>query len=233
VTVPCARPPRRIRATGPRKTIWDSGPYAGYPDDPDLQLTWFLDQALAVRQMHVAAGETTYGQDPGGYGEWAADVERPAEQYRYRYQLHLDEARGLIGPDCAGLPTTPPPPPPSPPPPAPPADIAIFSGSPKSLRISGSGRFTFQFAATPGRAGKIALTSTKRIRFGTRKRKLKLAAKSFTAQANGDARVKFKLSASKLRALKRAHSVRLAVSVTVGTSTFAAKLKLKAPKHPA
>ena len=32
--------------------------------------------------------------DPTHYGEWIADVERPAAQYRGRYQVRLDEARG-------------------------------------------------------------------------------------------------------------------------------------------
>src|SRR6185312_8656326 len=30
------------------------------------------------------------------FGNWIADVERPAEQYRGRYQLRLDEANGLL-----------------------------------------------------------------------------------------------------------------------------------------
>ncbi len=34
--------------------------------------------------------------DPHQYGEWIADVERPAEQYRGRYQLRLDEAQALL-----------------------------------------------------------------------------------------------------------------------------------------
>jgi hypothetical protein len=34
--------------------------------------------------------------DPCQFGEWIADVERPAEQHRSRYQLKLDEARGLL-----------------------------------------------------------------------------------------------------------------------------------------
>jgi hypothetical protein len=34
--------------------------------------------------------------DPRQYGEWIADVERPAAQYRGRYQLQLDEARALL-----------------------------------------------------------------------------------------------------------------------------------------
>jgi hypothetical protein len=85
---------------GMRRSIWDTGAYAGFPTRPELQLTWFLDQAIAVRTARVAAGDTAFGTDPGMWGEWIADVERPAEQFRGLYQLRLDEARGLI-PPCA------------------------------------------------------------------------------------------------------------------------------------
>ena len=40
--------------------------------------------------------------DPKQFGEWIADVERPAEQYRGRYQLRLDEANGLLAKLGAG-----------------------------------------------------------------------------------------------------------------------------------
>jgi hypothetical protein len=40
--------------------------------------------------------------DPNKWGDWIADVERPAEEYRGRYQLRLDEARQLLGPDAPG-----------------------------------------------------------------------------------------------------------------------------------
>jgi len=59
----------------------------GYADRPELQLDWFLDHAEAVGGRR---------NDPSGYGEWIADVERPAEQYRGRYQERLDEARELL-----------------------------------------------------------------------------------------------------------------------------------------
>lgn len=76
-----------------RLAIWNSGPYLGYATNPDLQLHWFIDQALIVREQWLAAGlELT----ESGWGEWIADVERPAEQYRGRYQLRLDGARELL-----------------------------------------------------------------------------------------------------------------------------------------
>jgi hypothetical protein len=99
-----------------RTGVWDRGPYAGFPDHPDLQLTWFLDQALAVRQRAVAGGDATFGKDPSRWGEWIADVERPAEQFRGRYQLRLDEATALaactdVPPPPTTAPETPTPPP--------------------------------------------------------------------------------------------------------------------------
>ena len=77
-----------------RLGTWNEGAYAGYPERGELQLKWFLDQAVAVKQQRVAAGRPV--DDPAGYGEWVADVERPAAQYRGRYQLRLADARDLL-----------------------------------------------------------------------------------------------------------------------------------------
>jgi hypothetical protein len=83
-----------------RLGIWNQGKYAGYPDEPDLQLQWFVDYATQARQARIAAGRPDPLLDETMWGDWVADVLRPAEQYRYRYQLRLVEARGLIGPPC-------------------------------------------------------------------------------------------------------------------------------------
>jgi cell wall-associated NlpC family hydrolase len=77
-----------------RTSVWDEGAYKGYAGRPDLQLQWFLDRAEAVKQQRLAAGLSV--DDPRQYGDWIADVERPADQYRGRYQLRLDEARALL-----------------------------------------------------------------------------------------------------------------------------------------
>jgi hypothetical protein len=74
-----------------RVSIWNQGPYAGYPDRPELQLRWFIDHALAERASHPGLARA-----PETYGEWIANVERPAEQYRGLYQRHLPEARRLL-----------------------------------------------------------------------------------------------------------------------------------------
>ena len=63
---------------------------------PELQAKWFIDQALAVKKQRIAAGDANFGKDPSKWGEWIADIERPAAQYRYRYQLQLDAARQLL-----------------------------------------------------------------------------------------------------------------------------------------
>ena len=76
-----------------RVGIWNTGDYAGYPERPELQLDWFLDHAKAVKAQRVAGGLPI---DPEHYGEWIADIERPAAEYRGRYQLRLDEAQRLL-----------------------------------------------------------------------------------------------------------------------------------------
>jgi hypothetical protein len=77
-----------------RLGTWNRGEYAGYPDKPELQLQWFLDRALEVKQQRVADGRSV--TDPSQYGEWIADIERPAEAFRGRYQLRLDEASAML-----------------------------------------------------------------------------------------------------------------------------------------
>jgi hypothetical protein len=74
-----------------RQSVWNFGPYAGYLDRPGRQLRWFIDHALAVR-----AGDPALAGDPGRWGEWAANIEQPAAQYRFRYQLQLENARALL-----------------------------------------------------------------------------------------------------------------------------------------
>jgi hypothetical protein len=79
-----------------RTGIWDEGPYQGFQQKPELQLKWFIDHALAVKKDRLAAGNRDFLHDSSKWGDWIADVERPAEEYRGRYQLRLDEARQLL-----------------------------------------------------------------------------------------------------------------------------------------
>ncbi len=77
-----------------RVGIWNQGDYAGFPDKPELQVKWFLDNAESVKKARIASGKPI--DDPNSYGDWIADVERPAEQYRGRYQTKLAEAQDLL-----------------------------------------------------------------------------------------------------------------------------------------
>jgi cell wall-associated NlpC family hydrolase len=79
-----------------RVSVWDSGPYAGYRQNPDLQLKWFIDHAVAIRQKRIAEGLPDPANDPNGYGTWIADVEQPYEAYRGRYAEHLQEAQAMV-----------------------------------------------------------------------------------------------------------------------------------------
>ncbi len=82
------------------REIFGSGAYAGFPDRPELQIEWFTETAVAVRERRLATGKPDPIADELTWGEWIADVERPAPQYRSRYQLHLAEARALLGSGC-------------------------------------------------------------------------------------------------------------------------------------
>jgi hypothetical protein len=79
-----------------RGSVWDAGEYAGFSEKPELQMKWFMDQAIAIKKRRLDEGLTSFGTDPSGFGEWIADVERPAEQYRGRYQERLERARELL-----------------------------------------------------------------------------------------------------------------------------------------
>lgn len=84
---------------GMHRTL-NSGPYRGFPRDPELQLRWFTDSAVRVRQHAIANGDESFGKDDQGYGLWVADVERPAPHNRSGYQRHLEEARELLDRSC-------------------------------------------------------------------------------------------------------------------------------------
>ena len=85
-----------------RVGIWNQGEYEGFPEKPELQAKWFLDTAEEVKEQRISRGQPV--DDPSQFGEWIADVERPAEQYRGRYQLRLDEAKGLLSKAAASAP---------------------------------------------------------------------------------------------------------------------------------
>ena len=79
----------------------NSGDYRGFPRRPELQVKWFIDTASLVRQRVVAELKSDPAADPSSFGEWIADVERPAPRNRSGYQPHLEEARRLVAGKCA------------------------------------------------------------------------------------------------------------------------------------
>jgi len=78
----------------------NTGDYRGFKRNPDLQLRWFLDTAVIVRQREIVEGDEGYGSDTGSYGIWVADVERPARENRDGYQPYFDDADGLLTESC-------------------------------------------------------------------------------------------------------------------------------------
>ncbi|MEA2364308.1 MAG: hypothetical protein QOD71_3453 [Thermoleophilaceae bacterium] len=78
----------------------NKGDYRGFPRNPELQLRWFLDTAVIVRQREIAEGEEDFGSSPDGYGVWIADVERPTPENRKGYQPYFDDADALLTESC-------------------------------------------------------------------------------------------------------------------------------------
>lgn len=86
-----------------RTSIWNKGAYAGYLRKPDLQMKWFTDQAIAVRNYYKSNGKGDPAASSKTYGVWIADIERPAARYRGRYQLRLADAQKLVAATCVDL----------------------------------------------------------------------------------------------------------------------------------
>jgi hypothetical protein len=82
---------------------WNTGAYRGYPHNPELQLRWFTDHAVLVRQRRIADGDAGFGADESRWGHWIGSVENPGRPAAAHYQRRLEEARALVGGDC--LPT--------------------------------------------------------------------------------------------------------------------------------
>jgi hypothetical protein len=193
-----------------RVSIWDRGEYAGYPANPPLQLRWFIDQAIAVRASRLTS-DPGYGATEDRWGEWIADVERPAEQFRYRYQLRLQEARGLIGAGCTPDGTVPPPPPPLPPPDlvAPEPSLGRARPMPRLRGVTIAVTCPAE-SCTVSASGRISLSGAARIfRLSSRPR-------SLAAGASGRLTLRFgsRLRAALTRHKGRGRHVRAALTVT-------------------
>jgi hypothetical protein len=80
--------------------LWNVDRYRGYADDPNLQLRWFTDHAVLVRQRAIAEGDSEFGRDPLTWGRWAGIVENPGAPAVSHYQRRLEEAQALVAGDC-------------------------------------------------------------------------------------------------------------------------------------
>lgn len=80
--------------------FWNAGDYRGYPRNPELQLRWFADHAVLVRQRKIAEGDADFGRDEADWGRWVGIVENPGRPAVAHYARRLDEAKALVGGDC-------------------------------------------------------------------------------------------------------------------------------------
>jgi hypothetical protein len=109
-----------------------------------------------------------------------------------------------------------------------PADVS-FAASPKKRRVSNKGSFKYSFAVGAPGSGKISLTSTKKVKLGSRKTRLKIPGKVYTAAEPGKVGIKLKFSPRSLRALEHVKKLRFEVTVTFGSGRFTTTVKMRAP----
>jgi hypothetical protein len=198
-----------------RLGIWNQGEYAGFPTNPPLQLKWFVDQALAVKAARLTA-DPFYGATQDRWGEWVADVERPAQQFRYRYQLRLPEARGLIGAGC--VPDGALPPPGSPP--APPLDLV--APEPRLGRVRPLRRFRGLTVRVTCPSESCAVTATARISLPGAARVYRLSSRPRSLEAGATAPLTLRFGRQLRTALarhkRRGRHARARLTVTAGDS---------------
>jgi hypothetical protein len=179
-----------------RRSIWDSGRYAGFPTHPPLQLAWFRDQAKVFGARRAAMGIDN--ADPSTWGDWVADVLRPPPQLRGRYQLRLAEAQALIIVGCS-------------PPRA--ADLV-----PPRVAVGGAARQSARARAVMLRVRCVTeacwLHARGTVMIDARGRRLALGRASASAATGRTAVLRLRLPLSARRALRHGHAVRATIIVT-------------------
>jgi Ca2+-binding RTX toxin-like protein len=91
---------------------------------------------------------------------------------------------------------------------------ASFAGSKRSVTVSRTGRFSYSLRAGARLAGKAVFRSVKKVRTSRRAR-VTLATKSFTAPSSGKVTLKIKLSRKALATLRRNRTIKSKVTVTL------------------
>jgi subtilisin-like proprotein convertase family protein len=107
-----------------------------------------------------------------------------------------------------------------------PSVVTSLSGLTRNATLNARNVFTFAFFATPGLRGSIRFTipkhgKTRAIAFGRR---------SFTVPQSGRVRLATRVGGRALAQLRRRHTIRVAVTVVLGGTSFTRSVTLSAPK---
>jgi hypothetical protein len=205
-----------------RLGIWNQGQYAGYATNPDLQLKWFVDQAIAVNQARVASGLPAYGSEPNLWGEWDADVLRPVAQYRGRYQLRLAEASDLVAAGCATAAGVPPPPTATPTSPAQraPTNAPVLNVTAKRVQDALDRGGIVVEASCPAEACSVQARGTLSLARTSKVYRIKSAIRRLPRGGKTKLKIRFtaKVRRALTRALEKRKRVRARISVTASDS---------------
>ena len=85
-----------------RKSVWDRGATPASRRTRGSRPSGSSTPRSRSSGSGSRAGDADFGSDPRKWGEWIADVERPAAQYRGRYQPMLEKARRAAALTAAG-----------------------------------------------------------------------------------------------------------------------------------
>ena len=96
------------------------------------------------------------------------------------------------------------------------------------MKVNAKRVFTLKFGGTAGQAGRVTLKTVKAV--AAAKRKLVVATKSFTIPATGRVALKLKLTRKGMKVLRRLKRLPVSAKVTLGATTAARRVTLRAPR---
>src|SRR5262245_35060246 len=89
---------RSVRPSHDHWSDWDAGNALYNTASLRSELSSISTTQVLTRVL--IRGDADFGSDPLTYGDWIADVERPAERFRGRYQLRLNAHALLCAAGC-------------------------------------------------------------------------------------------------------------------------------------
>jgi hypothetical protein len=106
-----------------------------------------------------------------------------------------------------------------------------LDGLARTLTVSRAGRLAVTLRGEPGTTGRVTLATARKVKVGTKRRKLTLGRATFRVGARGTVRLSLRVSPSNRRALKKLKRVSAVITATAaGQPAVTARVTVKPPK---